>query len=278
MLPDAIDAFFKSREKIETCFSSLNIAVDDTGRFAEWFQPDPERTYYIHVDLAQKHDHCAVSMSHVEKWTTMKIAGQMKEAAPVVVVDAVRWWTPTSDKSVDFTEVRDYILSLKYRGFNIRLVTFDRWNSHDMMESLKAYGMNAEILSVAKKHYDDMALVVMEERLHGPRIQLLIDELLQLRINKDKVDHPRKGSKDLADAVCGSVYNAVSKTPRDLNQTIEIYNYDREDEDLERKALEERGANIIRLPESPEMPDIIKNFLEAGVDGDEGFVDRFSML
>lgn len=278
MPPDAVDAFFRSREKIEGAFSSMNLAIDDSGRFAEWFQPDPEKTYYVHVDLAQKHDHCAVAISHIDKWTTMKIAGQMKEAAPVVIVDAVRWWTPTSDKSVDFTEVRDYILSLKYRGFNIRLVTFDRWNSHDMMESLKAYGMNAEILSVAKKHYEDMALVVMEERLRGPRIQLLIDELLQLRIIKDKVDHPRKGSKDLADAVCGSIYNSISRTPRDLNQTIEIYNYSIEDEDLERKAMEERGASIIRMPESPEIPDLIKNFLEARPDDDEGFVDRFSML
>ena len=96
-----------------------------------------------------------------------------------------------------------------------------------MMEQLKSYGMNCEILSVAKKHYDDMLLCVMEERLSGPRLPLLIDELLELRIvKKDKVDHPRKGSKDLSDAVCGSIYNSIIGTPRTAKDVeIEIHTY-----------------------------------------------------
>jgi hypothetical protein len=79
-------------------------------------------------------------------------------------------------------------------------------NSHDMMQQLKQYGLNTEILSVAKKHYDDMATIVLEERLLGPRIPLLIDELLQLKIMRDRVDHPRKGSKDLAWTLCVDRY------------------------------------------------------------------------
>jgi hypothetical protein len=39
--------------------------------------------------------------------------------------------------------------------------------------------------------------------------------LKQLRVIKDKIDHPRKGSKDLADAVCGAVYNAIVHTPKE---------------------------------------------------------------
>ena len=151
---------------------------------------------------------------------------QYSQPAPVVEVDAVRYWTPTKDKSVDFTEVKDYILSLRTAGFNIRVCTFDRWNSHDMMQQLKAYGINTELLSVAKKHYDDMAMVVSEERLSGPYIPLLIDELLQLKIMRDKVDHPRKGSKDLADAVCGSVYNAISRTKIESTDEITVHTYD----------------------------------------------------
>ena len=70
-----------------------------------------------------------------------------------------------------------------------------------------------------------MSLTLTEERLHGPKIQLLIDELLQLRIMKDKVDHPRKGSKDLSDAVCGAVYNAIALTLPDAEREVEIYTY-----------------------------------------------------
>jgi hypothetical protein len=261
MPSDAVDAFFKSREKIEKAFNNLSLAVDQFGRFEPWFAPDLDKEYFIHVDLAQKHDHCAVSMSHINKWVNVKVTDTYSQPAPIVEVDAVRYWTPTPDKSVDFTEVNDYILSLRTLGFKIRLCTFDRWNSHDMMQQLKQYGINTEILSVAKKHYDDMAMVVLEERLKGPHISLLIDELLQLRIMRDKVDHPRKGSKDLADAVCGSIFNAISMTRPDYNQTINIHTYESMsfENDFGLQKEEEYVTNMIR---APRMPEALQNALE----------------
>lgn len=261
MPPEMIDAFFKSREKVEKAFNNTGIAVDKFGRLEEWFQPDPEKKYFIHVDLAQKHDHCAVAMAHVNKWVNVRVTDNYSQLAPIVEVDAVRYWTPTADKSVDFTEVKDYILLLKTRGFNISVCTFDRWNSHDMMQQLKQYGINTEILSVAKKHYDDMAMVVLEERLSGPHIPLLIDELLQLKIMRDKVDHPRKGSKDLADAVCGSIFNSISRTRPDNNSEINIHTYESMsyDNDFSKDSTDVSAMNMIR---PPRMPDRLSEAIE----------------
>ena len=255
MPPEAVDAFFKSREKIELAFNNTASAVDNFGRFQTWFAPDPDKEYFIHVDLAQKHDHCAVALAHVQKWVNVKVTNDYSQPAPIVEVDAVRFWTPTADKSVDFTEVKDYILSLRTLGFKIRVCTFDRWNSHDMMQQLKQYGINTEILSVAKKHYDDMAMVVLEERLRGPHIKLLIDELLQLRIMRDKVDHPRKGSKDLADAVCGSIYNAISRTRFDNNPEVDIHTFESMSYDQDFGTPvdgETYNYNMIRAPKMPQ--------------------------
>jgi hypothetical protein len=282
MPPDATDAFFKNRAVIEKAFSNPNMGVDFYGRFDDRFQPDPDKFYYVHVDLAQKHDHCAVALAHVQSWVTMKIGDKMKEAAPKIIVDAVRYWTPTQSKSVDFTEVKDYIISLREKGFNLKMVTFDRWNSHDMMQQLKAHGINCETLSVAKKHYEDMSLCITEERVYGPHIQLLIDELLQLRIVKDKVDHPRKGSKDLSDAVCGAIYNSVALTPRDLNQNVEIYTYSgvfADELEQLRKESDLRLKHTIKMPERKQMPADIRDFMEQELDEDHGgFVDNFTIL
>jgi hypothetical protein len=250
MPPEAVDAFFKSREKIEKAFYKMNIAVDQFGRLEEWFQPEKDKEYFIHVDLAQKHDHCAVALAHVNHWVNVKVTSDYSQPAPIVEVDAVRFWTPTADKSVDFTEVKDYILSLKTRGFNIKVCTFDRWNSHDMMQQLKQYGINTELLSVAKKHYDDMAMIVAEERVSGPAIKLLIDELLQLRIMRDKVDHPRKGSKDLADAVCGAIFNSISRTKQENDKEIKIHTYESMSYDNDSDD-EETVLNMIRAPKMP---------------------------
>ncbi len=115
-----------------------------------------------------------------------------------------------------------------------------------MMQQLKQYGINTQTLSVAKKHYDDMAMVVLEERLNGPHIPLLIDELLELRIMRDKVDHPRKGSKDLADAVCGSIYNAISLT-REAFGDIEVHDYGSVKKQY-RESLVKESTNLIKAP------------------------------
>jgi hypothetical protein len=260
MPPEAVDAFFKSREKIEKAFHKMNIAVDQFGRLEEWFQPEKDKEYFIHVDLAQKHDHCAVAMAHVNNWVNVKVTSEYSQPAPIVEVDAVRFWTPTSDKSVDFTEVKDYILSLKTRGFNIRVCTFDRWNSHDMMQQLKQYGINTELLSVAKKHYDDMAMIVAEERVSGPAIKLLIDELLQLRIMRDKVDHPRKGSKDLADAVCGAIFNSISRTKQENDREIKIHTYESMSYDNDSNGNDEE--TVLNMIRAPKMPSDLKDAME----------------
>jgi len=281
MPPDAVDAFFRSKELIEKAFCNPISNVDKDGRFDDSFLPDKDKDYFIHVDLAQKHDHCAVALSHVDGWVSMKIGDKMKEAAPKIIVDAVRFWTPTKDKSVNFEDVKDYIIELKKRGFNLKMVTFDRWNSHDLMQQLKAYGINTELLSVAKKHYEDMSLCLTEERISGPYIKLLIDELLQLRIVRDKVDHPRKGSKDLSDAVCGAIYNATALTPRDLNQEVDIYTYSgvfaQELEQLKAES-DARLKHTIRMPERREMPDHLIRHLEQEDLDDELPVDSFRIL
>ena len=261
MPPDSIDGFFKSREKVERAFNSNQWNISEKGLLAPQFKPVEGKKYYLHVDLAQKIDRCAISIAHVEDWVNVKIGTVHRELQPKVVVDAIRWWTPSSTETVDFSEVKEFIIDLYRMGFDIPLVTFDRWNSHQIMEELNAYSIKTEVLSVAKKHYQDMALIVTEERLSGPDNRILIEELMQLRIIRDKIDHPRSGSKDLADAVCGSVYNAMTHTPKELNREIEIHTYGQiERREVEQARKEDKRPKIQEA--KPAMPGELKNFLD----------------
>jgi hypothetical protein len=100
-------------------------------------------------------------------------------------------------------------------------------------------------------------MVVLEERLSGPHIPLLIDELLQLKIMRDRVDHPRKGSKDLADAVCGSIYNAISRTKVDTINEIDIHTYDSIKWDNDEEYV--KKMNVIVPPKMPKnLADVIE--------------------
>jgi hypothetical protein len=129
-----------------------------------------------------------------------------------------------------------------------------------MMQQLKQYGINTELLSVAKKHYDDMAMIVAEERVSGPAIKLLIDELLQLRIMRDKVDHPRKGSKDLADAVCGAIFNSISRTKQENDREIKIHTYESMSYDNDSNGNDEE--TVLNMIRAPKMPSDLKDAME----------------
>jgi len=250
----ASDAFFKQVEKIRSCMTLRN-PVDTFKRFDESFKPDPDKVYYVHADLAQKHDKCAVAIAHVDKWVNIQVINNYEQVAPIVVVDAVAWWEPKIEGPVNLSEVKQWIQNLRRLGFNIGMVSFDRWQSFDIQNELKQVGMRTDTVSVAKKHYEDMAMLVYEERLAMPAIELLFDELTQLKIMKNnRVDHPRKKSKDLADAVCGAIFGAISHTPKDQNQVVEVHTIsDRP------KQVDTNRDNVIQYKP---MPDDVKDYLD----------------
>jgi len=246
----ASDAFFKQKEKLEKCMNTRN-PLDQFRRFDATFKPDPEKVYYIHADLAQKHDKCAVAIAHVDKWVNIQVIKDYEQVAPIVVVDAVAWWEPRAEGPVNLSEVKQWIINLRREGFNIGMVSFDRWQSFDIQNELQAVGIKTETVSVAKKHYEDLAMMIYEERVAIPMIPILLEEMSELKIMKgNRVDHPRKKSKDLADAVCGSVYNAISRSRPQNNEEIDIHTYSSLKWDRE-KEEDEIVMNMIRPPRMP---------------------------
>ena len=253
----ASDAFFKQQEKVRACMTLRN-PIDSAKRFDPSFTPDPDKTYYVHADLAQKHDKCAVAISHVEKWVSVQVMKDYEQVVPMVVVDAVVYWEPKIEGPVNLSEVKQWIQNLRRQGFNIGMVSFDRWQSFDIQNELKSVGIKTETVSVAKKHYEDMAMLVYEERVAMPAIDLLFEELTELKIMKgNRVDHPRKLSKDLADAVCGSIFGAISHTPRDLNLEVEVHTFS----DRRKKGLDNLPEGVIQLKPMPkDVQDYLKGF------------------
>jgi hypothetical protein len=252
------DAFFKQRDKVQNAMTLRN-PIDNFRRFEESFKPDPNKKYFVHADLAQKHDKCAVAIAHVDKWVNIQVIRDYEQVAPVVVVDAVAWWEPRAEGPVNLSEVKQWIQNLRRLGFDIGMVSFDRWQSFDIQNELKAVGMRTETVSVGKKHYEDMAMLIYEERLAMPMIDLLFEELTELKImNNNKVDHPRKKSKDLADAVCGAIFGAISHTYKNNNEEIEIHTF----RDRPKQTQEFEKNNVITYNKIPdkEIEDYLSQF------------------
>lgn len=253
--PEAESGYFTDHEKIKLAFSIEPIIREGESWRKRW-SIDGSKKYFMHVDLAQKHDRCALAVAHVDSWSEVEYIGD-GFLAPHITVDFVYWWTPTKNQSVNFTDVKSFILNVPKVGFPLDLVTFDRWQSHDMIQELRAAGINSEVLSVAKPHYDDFKLALMESRISGPDIDILKTELMQLRLIKNKVDHPRSGGKDLADAVCGCIYNAMTLTPPEENQKIQVVSLS----DIRKTEQKQLPHNVIQPPSKQDMPQDISDYL-----------------
>src|SRR6185436_1565610 len=257
--------WFPSKEKIDLAFSIGNGLTDVTGDVDITLKPDPEKEYSIHVDLARVQDNCGWAMGHVESWqsTVFDNAGEMH---PYVIIDMVKYWKPDRNRPVDFSDVRDFTIKVKKAGFNIKLVTFDRWNSDQTIKHLNDVGIKAEKLSVGRDQYTDLATLMGEHRIKGPDVLLLRKELKKLVVLPNgNVDHTNKSSKDLSDAVCGAAYNAATLTPR--IGTIGTFTHSDFIKER-REALElaarnqQENDNVIRAPRA--MPQDVADFL-AGI-------------
>jgi hypothetical protein len=100
-------------------------------------------------------------------------------------------------------------------------------------------------------------MMIYEERVAMPHIPLLLDEMSELKIiNDKKVDHPRKKSKDLSDAVTGAVFGALSHTPKNTNLEIDIHTWSRS---AQRFAEQDQG--VVKL-DSREIPEDVQDYLD----------------
>lgn len=260
---ESVGGFFDDHGLIDEFAKYHNSWNQTESRFDESFQPRDDVDYFIHVDLARKHDRCVVSMAHVEGWQQQ---GQMgaQEFVPLVKVDMVRYWKPDRDRQVDFAEVREFIMTIIRKGFHIKKITFDQWQSEEMIKYFNRVGVPADILSVGLQHYMDLKLIITERRGQAPYSEILRRELKQLFITKNgkNVDHPRtkEGSKDISDSVCGAIYNAVTLTPKQ-----EVFNFKvLSEEDFRGEVVAKPSRGIIdppRAPEGAKMPHNLAKYL-----------------
>jgi len=173
--------------------------------------PNKQLPRYFHTDLSHTGDRTAQAMAHVSG--VKGVGGEMK---PIITVDYVYSIEPSQVYPVDISKPRKLITKLKRdQGLTIGKVTYDSYQSLESLTILRGEGIIAETLSVDRDpvHYQNLRTAIYEGRVRLPYNEILLKELTQLveltAGSKVKIDHLPSGSKDLADAVCGAVSNAL---------------------------------------------------------------------
>ena len=215
------------------------------GRFYwnKMLRPDPEAEggkrpiispyapRHIHIDPSLTGDATGFAMGHISEWVEVirrdDEGNQYPERAPGITIDVALKIVPPVGGEIILGEVRKLVYQLSKHGFMITCVSIDSWQSADAIQKLTQRGFNAIQLSVDRTMdpYDLTKTALYENRLHYYDYPELLRELRELEHDrvKRKVDHPLRGSKDVADAVAGVVYTLTehsSSLPLEILKSI----------------------------------------------------------
>jgi len=225
--PNMEDAYFRDPDLVRKAFTYGEDPTNEDGTFKKWFNSTDQHIRFIHVDLALKRDRAALALVHSPGLKEVKTLNG-SEKLPVINVDLVYSWEAGMNQEINFSAIRQLIIDL-CKKFDVAKVTFDRWQSIEMIQSLRSLAINADFHSVKKTDYDTLTSAIYDGRLRGYWNELLVEEeLLKLRLfSNNKIDHPSSGSKDLADAIAGSVYNCIENISVSTEIEIEFLKPDK---------------------------------------------------
>jgi hypothetical protein len=185
----------------------------------------PTGNYYVHLDGGLKRDRFGFAMSRVTEQihtsTTSFVDGSISSTLnPLVETPLAFGLKALPGSEVPFWKVRQFLVYLRSQKVHISLITCDGWQSADMMQLLGKLGFNVKYSSAdrTKDSYLKLSSNILLSQHKLPKSKILRMELLNLQNLPKKIDHPLTvivdgkqvpGSKDVADAVAESSYNAI---------------------------------------------------------------------
>jgi len=203
---EALEPYIKDWATVENAYKSMKIRniwkqgyllTDELDRYGG--------PCFIHIDLSLNKDECGFAM--VTKYRNL------------VIALCIAQLLPNKKKEIEFEKVREMVYTLKRKGFNIKKVSLDGWQSIDTIQQLKRKQFDAEILSIDRNlaPYDTLKGLLNEGRFKMPQFQPALNELQRLElVDGKRVDHPAGSDKGITDAIAGACYWAAGNEVNEM--------------------------------------------------------------
>lgn len=210
---ESISRFITNVDKVDDMFvnsgrrNPVEILEDGTVKFDKKFGPVNDGLHAVHVDIGVTDNACGIALGHVSDF---------EKGNPIFYIDCLIRLKGSKTNPNILDDIRSIIYQLSKLGFNIGPVSLDGYQSTDFIQIMNRKGYDAYLLSVDLKMtpYINMRQALYEERINCPVHDFLEHELKTLEnINDKKIDHPLKGSKDMSDALCGTINSLIEKVP-----------------------------------------------------------------
>ena len=196
---------------------------DDINQYSNFFDisrvntRDMTRPLFIHLDMSLSGDKTGIAGVWITGKRPQKVGEDPSKELEFKTAFSVSIKAPKGFQ-ISFEKNRNFIRWLRDRGFAIKGVSSDTYQSAQIQQQLKSDGFNTKILSVdrvdsATKQclpYAFFKSAIYERHLQLYKdCELLTNEIVSLeRLSDGHIDHPQNFSKDQSDAVCGALFLA----------------------------------------------------------------------
>ncbi len=214
--------FIVSTEKVAACIGRVQSIANlfETDFVTSRLQLYPKRIErleeprFAHIDLGLTSDSAGICVGHISRFISL-VRGDLKEILPEITIDLTLEVLPPKGGEILFYKIRALLSKLKELGVNLRWVSFDSFQSVDSMQLLRQQGFSSghQSMDTTPLPYELTKSAIYDGRLLLPPHVKLGKELATLEQDPKtgKIDHPPKGSKDVADALAGVVYGLTNR-------------------------------------------------------------------
>ena len=174
------------------------------------FKPGSQKV--IGLDIAYAGDRYGLCMLHIHD---AQGEGHLQELT--YWADFVVGIKAPKGQQLKLYQVREFIVELIKMGIGVTHAVSDSFQSTDTLQLLEKQGIEAIAHSVDRKKdaYYGLRDAILDDRIKMPYNEILYRELVFLKEDAKKIDHPAtfpddgtSGSKDLADAVANALWVA----------------------------------------------------------------------
>lgn len=201
----------------------LSIGTKDSTAIEDYFHIEDidmrmiKNPCYIHLDLSKNTDRSGISCICISGRKDIKsIDGKLSSFPIYTHLFSIALEAPRGD-TIPYAKITQFLLWLRSKGFNIRGISRDQFQSEYMAQLLEDQGFDVSYRSLDRTPdgYIAFKSILSENRIDLLDVDLLQNELIHLQRDSlsGKVDHPIGGSKDVADSIAGACWNASLDNP-----------------------------------------------------------------
>lgn len=203
---------------------------DDLINYIDLNKLERNFPYFVHLDLGIRVDRTGIAFTRGEGEVAVNRTDSQNLTDVLTsdlsfVTDLVMAVIPKPGKEVPLSRLKKFMVDLSHAGIEIAAISMDGYQSKNLIQDWVDLGYDAALLSVDinRDAYDHLKNCMNEERWRGPDHPILRKEFINLIDVGKKIDHPpiegqidkaERPSKDMTDAVAGSVWNCFLKSAR----------------------------------------------------------------